>query len=319
MSINSIYTKDLSIVVPIYNEEKGIPELIRRLKTAVASITENYELIFVNDGSHDASMEMLRKACQEDERLFFINLSRNFGHQIAVSAGLDYVKGKATVIIDGDLQDPPELIPKLYAKYREGYEVVYAQHKRRDGETWFKKMTSKAFYRTMRRITSIDMPLDTGDFRLIDWKIVQCLRDMPERNKFLRGQIAWMGFRQTGVQFDRDERKYGETHYPLRKMLGLAIDGITGFSSRPLEWVAKLGAIVSLLSLIIILYALISHFLLDKTVSGWTSVIVSSMFLGGVQLICLGVIGTYVSKINKNLVARPLYLVADSNIEKNQE
>ena len=294
MSINTSYTKDLSIVVPIYNEEKGIPELVRRLSAAAASITEDYELIFVNDGSRDGSMELLRSLCKGDDRFFYINLSRNFGHQIAVSAGLDHVRGKATVIIDGDLQDPPELIPELYAKYREGYEVVYAQRKHREGETWFKKATAKGFYRTMRKITSIDMPLDTGDF--------------------LRGQIAWMGFRQTGVQFDRDERKYGQTNYPLRKMLALAIDGITGFSSRPLEWVAQLGAWVSLLSLFVIVYALISHFLLDKTVSGWTSVIVSSMFLGGVQLICLGVIGTYISKINKNIVARPLYLVAESNI-----
>ena len=314
MSINTSYTKDLSIVVPIYNEEKGIPELVRRLSAAAASITEDYELIFVNDGSRDGSMELLRSLCKGDDRFFYINLSRNFGHQIAVSAGLDHVRGKATVIIDGDLQDPPELIPELYAKYREGYEVVYAQRKHREGETWFKKATAKGFYRTMRKITSIDMPLDTGDFRLIDRKIVQCLREMPEQNKFLRGQIAWMGFRQTGVQFDRDERKYGQTNYPLRKMLALAIDGITGFSSRPLEWVAQLGAWVSLLSLFVIVYALISHFLLNKTVSGWTSVIVSSMFLGGVQLICLGVIGTYISKINKNIVARPLYLVAESNI-----
>lgn len=198
MSINTSYTKDLSIVVPIYNEEKGIPELVRRLSAAAASITEDYELIFVNDGSRDGSMELLRSLCKGDDRFFYINLSRNFGHQIAVSAGLDHVRGKATVIIDGDLQDPPELISELYAKYREGYEVVYAQRKHREGETWFKKATAKGFYRTMRKITSIDMPLDTGDFRLIDRKIVQCLREMPEQNKLLRGQIAWMGFRQTG-------------------------------------------------------------------------------------------------------------------------
>ncbi|WP_373701857.1 glycosyltransferase family 2 protein [Porphyromonas loveana] len=318
MSVNAGYTKDLSIVVPIYNEEKGIPELVQRLRVAASSITENFELVFVNDGSRDGSLELLRRECSHDDRFFYINLSRNFGHQIAVSAGLDHVKGKATVIIDGDLQDPPELIPEMYAKYREGYEVVYAQRKHREGETLFKKATAKAFYRTMRKITSIDMPLDTGDFRLIDWRIVQCLRDMPEQNKFLRGQIAWMGFRQTGVLFDRDERKYGKTNYPLRKMLGLAIDGITGFSSRPLEWVTKLGALVSLLSFFVIIYALISHFLLDKTVSGWTSVIVSSMFLGGGQLICLGVIGTYISRINKNIVGRPLYLVAETNIAANK-
>lgn len=313
MSIEKTFSKTLSVVIPIYNEEEGIPELYRRLSAACASVTDDYELIFVNDGSRDASVDLLRTVCKDDERAFYINLSRTFGHQIAVSAGLDRVRGKATVIIDGDLQDPPELIPELFAKYKEGFEVVYAQRKHRDGETWFKKFTAKAFYRTMRKITSIDMPLDTGDFRLIDWRIVQCLRLMPEQNKFLRGQIAWMGFRQTGVQFDRDERKYGSTNYPLKKMLGLAINGITGFSSKPLEWVVKLGLWVSILSVFVIIYALVAHFWLDRTISGWTSIIVGFMFLGGVQLISLGVIGTYISKINNNIVSRPLYLIADTD------
>lgn len=308
-------TKTLSIIIPIYNEVQIIPELHRRLTNAAKEITEDYELIFINDGSRDNSLNELKKVAQQDSKSFFINFSRNFGHQIAVTAGIDHCKGEAIAIIDGDLQDPPELIPEMYRKHKEGYEVVYARRETREGESFFKKFTAKMFYRTLRNLTSVDIPLDTGDFRLIDRRIVDVLKQMPEQNKFLRGQIAWLGFRQTAVYFNRDKRKFGKSGYPLSKMLKFAMDGITSFSDKPLEFVTRLGFIISGLSFLIILYAVFSHFLLKETITGWTSLIISSMFIGGVQLISIGIIGEYISRINKNVLQRPLYIIWESNID----
>lgn len=307
---------DISVIIPIYNEQKIINELYTRLQKTVSQISENYELIFVNDGSKDHSLLELLKLTELDSRVFYINLSRNFGHQIAVTAGIDACKGNAVVIIDGDLQDPPELIVDLYNKYKEGYEVVYAKRKVRKGESFFKKITAKFFYRILKKITSIDIPLDTGDFRLMDKKVVHYLKQMPEQNKFLRGQIAWLGFRQSEVLFDRDERKHGKTGYSFGKMIKFAMDGITSFSDKPLQMVTKIGFSISFVSFLIILYAIYSHFILDRTITGWTSLIISSMFIGGVQLISIGVIGEYISRINKNVINRPLYIVEKSNIEK---
>ncbi len=306
---------ELSIIVPIYNEEKIINELHSRLIASAKVITENYEIIYVNDGSKDKSINKLETIVLNHEKSFYINFSRNFGHQIAVSAGLDHCKGNAVVIIDGDLQDPPELIPELYKKYKEGYEVVYAKRENRDGESYFKKISAKMFYRTLRSLTSIDIPLDTGDFRLIDRKIVECLKQMPEKNKFLRGQISWIGFNQTAVYFNRDKRKYGKSGYPLSKMLSFAIDGITSFSEKPLTFVTRTGVLLSLLSFIIILYAIFSHFILKETITGWTSLIISSMFIGGVQLMSIGIIGEYISRINNNVLNRPLYVIKETNLK----
>ena len=308
--------KDISVIVPIYNEQGTIPELYQRLSQAVQQVSPNYELIFVNDGSKDHSLWELLKLSEADEKVFYLNFSRNFGHQIAVSAGLDACQGRAVVIIDGDLQDPPELIPELYRKYQEGYEVVYARREQRAGEGWFKKLSAKLFYRLLKSITSIDIPLDTGDFRLIDHKVVHYLRLMPEQNKFLRGQIAWIGFKQTEVRFNRDKRKYGQTNYPLSKMLRFALDGITSFSDLPLKLATQLGFLLSICSFLIILYALYSHFVLARTISGWTSIIISSMAIGGVQLITLGIIGEYISRINKNILNRPLYIIEKSNLPR---
>ena len=310
---------DISIVVPIYNEEKNIPILYERLKKAASAISPNHELIFVNDGSKDASFVELMRLAEQDEHVFYINFSRNFGHQIAVTAGLDYSKGEAVVIIDGDLQDPPELIPELYAKYKEGYEVVYAQRLKRKGESWFKKISAKWFYRILKKMTHINIPVDTGDFRLIDRKIVECLKQMPEQNKFLRGQIAWIGFKQTAVHFERQERIHGKTNYPFSKMLKLALDGITSFSDKPLAVVTRAGLVVSGISFFVILYAIFSHFVLDRTISGWTSLIISSMFIGGIQLFSIGIIGEYISRINKNVLNRPLYIVGKTNMEEKEE
>ncbi|KAA3633004.1 MAG: glycosyltransferase [Bacteroidetes bacterium] len=305
----------LSIIIPVYNEEATIPEMYRRLNLAVSTITEDYEFVFVNDGSRDGSLVQLIRLTEMDKRVFYINFSRNFGHQIAVTAGLDACNGDAVVIIDGDLQDPPEVIPELYKKYKEGFEVVYGKRSDRAGESIFKKMTAKWFYRILKNLTSIDIPLDTGDFRLVDRKIVDYLKQMPEQNKFLRGQIAWLGFNQTDVMFSRDKRQHGETGYPFSKMLKFALDGITSFSDKPLSLVTKLGFTISLISFLIILYATYAHFVLDRTITGWTSLIISSMFIGGVQLISIGIIGEYISRMNKNTINRPLYIVESSNME----
>lgn len=310
--------KNISVIIPVYNEEKIIPELYERIKNTVSKITQEYELIFVNDGSKDNTLFELIKLTEFDKRVFYINFSRNFGHQIAVSSGLDSCCGKAVVIIDGDLQDPPELIYDLYNKYKEGYEVVYAKRKERKGESFLKKVTAKLFYRVLKRMTSINIPVDTGDFRLIDKKVVDYLRKMPEQNKFLRGQIAWLGFRQTEVLFSRDKRKYGKTGYSISKMLHFAIDGITGFSDKPLQFVTKLGFTISFVSFLIILYAVFSHFVLNRTITGWTSLIISSMFIGGVQLISIGIIGEYINRMNKNILNRPLYIIESTNLENEE-
>lgn len=308
--------KDISVIVPVFNEEKNIPELYNRLTAAVSAIADNYEIILINDGSKDNTLGEVIKLSEKDKHIFYINFSRNFGHQIAVHAGLDFCTGKAVVIIDGDLQDPPELIPELYKKYNEGFEVVYAKRSERKGESLFKKATAKAFYRMMRAVTTINIPMDTGDFRLIDRKVVEYLKQMPEQNKFLRGQIAWLGFRQTQVLFSRDRRKYGKTGYSLGKMLRFAMDGITGFSDVPLALVTRLGFFISIISFVIILYAIYSYFILHRVISGWTSLIISSMLIGGVQLISIGIIGEYISRINKNVLKRPLYIVERSNMEE---
>lgn len=306
----------LSIVVPIFNEAQNLPELHQRLCVAAARTVDAYEIVFVNDGSRDASLAQLRRLARLHPATRYLSLSRNFGHQVAVSAGLDAARGAAVVIIDGDLQDPPELIPELYARHLEGYEVVYAQRRSRTGESWFKRWTAKAFYRLLSRITQIHIPLDTGDFRLIDRKVVTALQQMPERHKFLRGQIAWIGFRQTFVAFDRQERKHGETGYSLAKMIQLALDGITAFSNVPLRLVTWVGFGVSAFAFMIILYALYSKYVLNEVVSGWTSMIISVMFIGGVQLVGIGVIGEYISRMNTDIKRRPLYLVQETEADQ---
>ncbi|BDX36694.1 putative glycosyltransferase YkcC [Tenuifilaceae bacterium CYCD] len=306
---------ELSVVVPLFNEGEIISELYFRLTNSVKNVTDDYELIFVNDGSSDATLFRIVELANSDNRVKYINFSRNFGHQIAVTAGLDHCKGNAVVIIDGDLQDPPELIPELYSRHRQGFEVVYAKRTKRKGETLFKRITAKLFYRLLKRLTSVSIPLDVGDFRLIDKKIVDYLRMMPEQNKFLRGQIAWLGFRSTFVEFERDGRKAGKTGYSLSKMKKFAIDGITAFSDKPLKLVTNIGFFIAGLAFLIILYALFSHFVLHETITGWTSLIVSSMFIGGIQLFSIGIIGEYISRINTNVLNRPLYIVEKTNIE----
>ena len=305
---------DISVIIPVYNEEENIGLLYDRMKSVMSQIGASYELIFVNDGSRDNSILLVRELASQHKEVKFIDFSRNFGHQIAVTAGLDSANGDAIVIIDADLQDPPELIIEMYKKLREGYEVVYAKRKKRDGESFLKRLTARVFYRILAKITSIHIPIDTGDFRIIDRKIVNILKQMPEKNKYLRGQISWIGFNQTFVEYDRSERHSGETGYTYRKMMHFALDGITGFSDLPLKIVTYFGFIVSGFAFIVMIYALYSRFILKVYEPGWTSTILSILFIGGIQMIAIGIIGEYLSRMNNNIRDRPLYIVKDSNM-----
>jgi len=275
--------------------------------------TGAYQVIYVNDGSKDGSLSVIKDLAASNEHVGYINFSRNFGHQIAVTAGLDHATGRAVVIIDGDLQDPPELIEKLYVKWLEGFEVVYAKRTERQGEGVFKKVTAKMFYKIISKITSIEIPVDTGDFRLIDQKIVGVLKNMPEKNKFLRGQIAWTGFRQIGVSYEREARHKGETGYPFGVMLRFALDGITAFSHLPLKIATWTGFMAFMFSIGMIVYALVSRFG-GGTVQGWTSTIILVSFIGGLQLFCLGIIGEYIIRLITNIRNRPLYIIESSNV-----
>jgi polyisoprenyl-phosphate glycosyltransferase len=306
---------DLSVIIPIYNEEANIGELYRRLLSVLEpmALPGGFELIFINDGSHDQSLPLLLALATGDERVRYIDLSRNFGHQIAVTAGLDRAAGAATVIIDADLQDPPELIPLLYARLHEGYEVVYAKRRSRQGESVAKKLTARLFYRILASITHISIPVDTGDFRIISRKVVDGLRLMPEQNKFIRGQISWIGYRQTFIEYDRTERLGGETGYTYRKMIRLALDGITAFSDVPLKAATIGGFVVSGLAFLVGLYTLYSRFVSHDYQPGWPSLMVSVLFLGGVQLISVGIIGEYIARLSANVRQRPLYLISATN------
>jgi len=306
---------EISIVAPVFNESGNLAEFQKRLSAVLDKISVDYEVIYINDGSTDNSIEIIKSFSKEDKRVKFVSFSRNFGHQVAASAGLEHAFGQVVVIIDTDLQDPPELIHEMYEKYKEGFKVVYARRRQRQGEGKFKRWTATIFYRILRSITQTDIPLDTGDFRLMDVQVVKVLKEMPERSKFLRGQVAWAGFSQTFITFDRPPRKNGETGYPLRRMLKFATDGITGFSDFPLRVAMLLGFLFSIVAFGIIIYALFAR-LQGGTITGWTSLIISSMFIGGIQLLCIGIIGEYISRIYSEVKQRPLYIVEESNIDR---
>ncbi len=307
---------DYSIIIPIYNEKENIQLLHDRLHKVMTQFSSSFEFLFVNDGSKDKSLDLIKELSSQHDYIKYIDFSRNFGHQIAVTAGLDQAVGNRIVIIDADLQDPPELILDMAKKMDEGFEVVFAKRKNRKGENWFKLLTASLFYRILRAITSIDIPLNTGDFRMIDRKIVEVLKQMPEQNKFLRGQISWIGFRQNYVEYDRDERHAGETSYPLKKMMRFALDGITAFSDAPLKFVFTLGVVVFVLAFFMIIYTLYSWLFLDSTVQGWSSIMVSILFIGAVQMIGIGIIGEYLSRMGNNVKDRPLYIIRESNIDE---
>ncbi|OHD15179.1 MAG: glycosyltransferase [Spirochaetes bacterium GWD1_27_9] len=311
--------KLISIIIPIYNEEGNIYLLKKRLFDILEKLNENFELVFVNDGSKDKSFEILKELSKETEKIKIINLSRNFGHQIAVSAGIENCNGDCAVIIDADLQDPPELIIELYEKWKEGYDVVYAQREKRKGENFFKLATASIFYRVLKQFTNIDIPVDTGDFRLIDRKVINALNTMPERQRFIRGMISWIGYKQIGVKFVREKRHSGETKYPLKKMLKFALTGITSFSFLPLQFATYLGFIVSGFSFIIVLFVLYLKFFTNKTIQGWSSLAIIILFMGGIQLICTGIIGEYLGRIGEEVKHRPLYLIDEKVNFKDKE
>jgi len=301
-----------SIVVPIYNEKENIPELYRRVSDVMNSTRKRWELVLVDDGSTDGSTDMIRELAKQDKHVRPVIFARNFGHQIAITAGWDYARGDAVVIIDADLQDPPELILEMAEKWQEGYEVVYAIRAEREGESWFKLWTASLFYRIIYRITDVEIPLDTGDFRLMDRKVVDVLKSMRERHRFPRGMSAWVGFKQIGVEYKRAARVAGETKYPFKKMLKFALDGMLSFSQLPLKLASAFGFICAILSFVFFIYGFtIRIFFPELVIPGWTSIFVASLFVGGVQLMCVGILGEYVGRIYEELKGRPLYIIEE--------
>jgi len=308
----------LSIVIPMYNEEGIIQALFQRLEHTKALFNRKFdlmpsdiEIIFVNDGSSDGTFDALKRLCMDEANYQLLNLSRNHGHQIAITAGIDLAKGDAVAVIDGDLQDPPETIVDLYGKMNEGFDVVYAVRKKREGETPFKLFTAKVFYRLLKKLTNVEIPVDTGDFRIMSRRVVDILKSMNERHRFIRGMISWIGFNQTGLEYERHERHSGETKYTLSKMIKFAIDGITSFSSIPLKLASYLGVITAMFGFLYSLYVIILKLFVPKAniELGWASIIIFILLLGGIQLLALGMIGEYLGRIHDETKFRPLYIV----------
>lgn len=302
---------EISVIIPVYNEEGNLPELYKRLINVLENdLHVTYDIIFVDDGSKDNSWNIIEDLHKQNTKVKGIKFSRNFGHQIAITAGIDKAEGDVAVIIDADLQDPPELIPKMVEKWKNGYRVVYAKRKQRKGESKFKLWTASIFYRILDRLTDIKIPLDTGDFRLIDKKILRELRGLKEKNRFVRGIISWVGYKQIAVEYDRDARFSGETKYPLRKMVKFALDGITSFSHKPLKIALNLGFLSIFIGFVMVIYVVISKFLFPEiTVSGWASILIAIVFFGGVQLFTIGIIGEYIDRIYDESKNRPLYII----------
>ena len=303
--------KKISLVIPMYYEEQVAEECYKRVSKVLKGLKDyDYEIIFVNDGSKDKTLLILEKIADKDKKVKIVSFSRNFGHQAAVTAGLKYVTGDAVVIMDADLQDPPELVPDMLKKWEEGYEVIYGKRKKRDGESAFKLLTAKAFYATLNKLSDVEIPKDTGDFRLVDRKVVDVVNSLPEHNKFLRGLFSWVGFKQYPYEYERKERFAGKTKYPLKKMLKLAKDGILGFSTKPLKIVGGLGILSVVVSIIILIYAILSFaFSWNNLTAGWTSIMCTMTFLGGIILISLWMIGEYIARIYDETKQRPQYIV----------
>ena len=303
--------RKISVVVPMYYEEDVVDECYKRL-TNVLKTLENYEyeIIFVNDGSKDKTLFLLEQIAKKDENIKILSFSRNFGHQAAVTAGLKEVTGDAVIIIDADLQDPPETICDMIKLWEQGYEVIYGKRKIRKGESAFKLLTAKMFYKTLNILSDVEIPKDTGDFRLVDRKVVDTINQMPEHNKFLRGLLSWVGYKQTAFEYERKERFAGKTKYPLRKMLKLASDGIIGFSTKPLKMVGFIGILSIIISIAILIYALISYaFNLNNLSAGWTSIMVTVTFFAGVQLLSIWVMSEYIGRIYDESKNRPQYII----------
>jgi dolichol-phosphate mannosyltransferase len=301
-----------SIIAPIFNELGNIPELFRRVKETMENTRETWELLLIDDGSTDGSTDQIRDLATQDFHIKPVIFARNFGHQIAVTAGLDYALGQAVVIIDADLQDPPEVILDMISKWKEGYEVVYAQRSEREGESWLKLLTASIFYRLIYRITDVNIPMDTGDFRLLDRKVVDVMKGMRERHRFLRGMSSWVGFKQTGVLYKRAARYSGETKYPYKKMIKFASDAITSFSYFPLQLAMYLGFITAGISIIAIPVVIISRIVGSHAFTGQATTLIAVLFLGGVQLISLGILGEYIGRLYDEAKGRPLYIIREA-------
>lgn len=299
-----------SVVIPVYNEEEVVNECYSRIKKVMDSTNEKYEIIFVNDGSRDNTRQMLKEICRVDGNVKMIDFSRNFGHQSAITAGMNYSVGEAVVVIDADLQDPPEVILRMLEKWKEGYQVVYGKRLKREGESIFKKATAKLFYRLLARLTEFDIPVDAGDFRLIDRKVCDALNKISEKNRYVRGIISWLGFNTTYVEFVREKRYAGKTKYPLRKMIKFATDAVVSFSYKPLRITSYLGMVLSVVSFLYLIVALfLKLFNVIDTVQGWMSIVAISLFFNGIVLLVLGIMGEYIGRIYDEVKARPLYVV----------
>jgi glycosyltransferase involved in cell wall biosynthesis len=303
---------EYSVIAPVYNEIGNLPELYRRVKETLDKTGKSWELLMVDDGSTDGSTDEIRKLAAQDAQVKPIIFARNFGHQIAVTAGLDYAQGNAVVIIDADLQDPPEVILDLISKWKEGFEVVFAQRSEREGETWFKLLTASIFYRLIYRITDVNIPMDTGDFRLLDRKVVDIMTQMRERHRFLRGMSSWVGFKQTGIVYKRAARYSGVTKYPFKKMLKFASDAITSFSYFPLQMAMYLGFFAAGISIIAIPVVVILRMVGLHAFVGQATTLIAVLFLGGVQLISLGILGEYIGRLYDEAKGRPLYIVREA-------
>jgi len=301
-----------SIIVPIFNEEAVIAELCSRLKDTMAKLPGASEVVLVDDGSRDRSRDLIREVCASDPRFKLVGLSRNFGHQMAVTAGLEHASGDAVITMDADLQDPPELLPDMIAKWQEGFDVVYGVREDRSSDTRFKRGTARLFYRILGRLTEFDIPADVGDFRLVDRRVIDAVGRMPERSRFLRGMFTWVGFKQTGVPYTRPERFAGETKYTVRKMVNFAADGVINFSIVPLRLALNVGFVFVALSILGAMVAVGAKLVGAFTIPGWASITVAVLLLGGIQLFMLGVVGEYVGRIYEEVKARPLYLVSET-------
>lgn len=300
-----------SFVIPVLNEEAVLPHLLDRLDALLAGLDGTAEVILVDDGSTDETFALVEKRCAVDRRFRGLRLSRNFGHQVAITAGMEHAAGKAVIVMDADLQDPPEVVAEMIARWKQGYAVVAGRRTERRGERWAKRATAHLFYRILDRMSDTPIPVDVGDFRLMDRRAVDALLSMPERQRYVRGMVAWLGFPQTTVEYVRPERVAGETKYPTKKMIGLAINAVIGFSAVPLRIISKLGIFVSVVSFMAGFASIVAYFL-GATVPGWTSTVVVGFFVGGVQLVVLGVIGEYVGRIYDEVRRRPLYVVSET-------
>lgn len=301
-----------SFIVPIYNEEETIPELYRRISAVMDRMDDAVELLLINDGSQDHSLQIIREIYEQDRRICYLSFARNFGHQIAVTAGLNFARGQVVVVLDADLQDPPELIPDMVEKWRQGYQVVYAQRTQRLKESWFKRLTAYVFYRILKNLADVDIPTDTGDFCLMDRQVVDVLNALPERNRYIRGLRAWVGFQQTAIRFERDSRFAGQVKYNFRKSLALAVNGIVSFSKVPLRlstYIGLLSAIIAIIMALLVIYW--RFFAVHSPLTGFATIVVAIFFLGAVQLVSIGILGEYIGRIYEEVKGRPLYTLAE--------